>query len=196
MRYGYARVSTKKQAKDGNSLEAQTELLLANGAQQIVSDTFTGRRLDRPQLQALLARLQPGDVLLATKLDRVARSISQGSQLVSELIARGVTVHILNLGILDNSPASRLIRNVFFAFAEFERDLIVERTTEGKAIARLAPGYQEGRPRTYTDEDICYCLTLMQELSINTTAKVTGISRRTLQRWYVDRQSLLPVTRS
>lgn len=192
MRYGYARVSTKKQAKDGNSLEAQTELLLANGAQQIVSDTFTGRRLDRPQLQALLARLQPGDVLLATKLDRVARSISQGSQLVSELIARGVTVHILNLGILDNSPASRLIRNVFFAFAEFERDLIVERTTEGKAIARLAPGYQEGRPRTYTDEDICYCLILMQELSINTTAKVTGISRRTLQRWYVDHQSLLP----
>lgn len=193
MRYGYARVSTKKQAKDGNSLEAQTELLLANGAQQIVSDTFTGRRLDRPQLQALLARLQPGDVLLATKLDRVARSISQGSQLVSELIARGVTVHILNLGILDNSPASRLIRNVFFAFAEFERDLIVERTTEGKAIARLAPGYQEGRPRTYTDEDICYCLTLMQELSINTTAKVTGISRRTLQRWYATHQSLLPV---
>ena len=193
MRYGYARVSTKKQTKDGNSLEAQTELLLANGAQQIVSDTFTGRRLDRPQLQALLARLQPGDVLLATELDRVARSISQGSQLVSELIARGVTVHILNLGILDNSPASRLIRNVFFAFAEFERDLIVERTTEGKAIARLAPGYQEGRPRTYTDEDICYCLTLMQELSINTTAKVTGISRRTLQRWYVDHQSLLPV---
>lgn len=193
MRYGYARVSTKKQAKDGNSLEAQTELLLANGAQQIVSDTFTGRRLDRPQLQALLARLEPGDVLLATKLDRVARSISQGSQLVSELMARGVTVHILNLGILDNSPASRLIRNVFFAFAEFERDLIVERTTEGKAIARLAPGYQEGRPRTYTDEDICYCLTLMQELSINTTAKVTGISRRTLQRWYATHQSLLPV---
>ena len=193
MRYGYARVSTKKQAKAGNSLEAQTELLLANGAQQIVSDTFTGRRLDRPQLQALLARLQPGDVLLATKLDRVARSISQGSQLVSELIARGVTVHILNLGILDNSPASRLIRNVFFAFAEFERDLIVERTTEGKASARLAPGYQEGRPRTYTDEDICYCLTLMQELSINTTAKVTGISRRTLQRWYATHQSLLPV---
>lgn len=81
-----------------------------------------------------------------TKLDRVARSTIHGAQLVEELLSRGVIVNILNMGIMDNTPSSRLIRNIFFAFAEFERDMIVERTSEGKEIARQKEGYREGRP--------------------------------------------------
>lgn len=72
-----------------------------------------------------------------TKLDRVARSAIEGSKLINSLLVKNVRVHILNIGIMDNTPASKLIRQIFFAFAEFERDLIVERTQEGRAIAKL-----------------------------------------------------------
>lgn len=128
MIYGYARVSTKAQAKDGNSLEAQVTQLREHGATKLFCDSFTGSQTDRPEFQELLNVLAAGDTLIVTKLDRFARSLSQGSALVSELIERGVTIHILNIGMMDNSPANTLVRNIFFSFAEFERQMIVERT--------------------------------------------------------------------
>ena len=141
MIYGYARVSTKGQAKDGNSLESQIELLKDNGAVEIYSDSFTGTKSDRPEFSKLLQKLESGDTLIVTKLDRFARSMSQGSELVNELLNRGIKVNILNIGVMDNTPASKLIRNIFFSFAEFERDMIIERTQEGKAITRDCTKY-------------------------------------------------------
>ncbi|SOC16580.1 resolvase-like protein [Ureibacillus xyleni] len=70
------------------------------------------------------------------------------------MIDRGIAVHILNMGLLDNTPASKLVRNIFFAFAEFERDMIVERTQEGKAIAKQQPNFKEGRPHKYTKKQM------------------------------------------
>ena len=136
MNYGYARVSTKGQAKDGNSLEAQEKSLRDSGAEIIYKETLTGRETDRPELDKLLKRLQTGDRLIVTKLDRIARSAVKGIELVDSLLARGITVHILNMGILDDTPTGKLIRTIFLGFAEFERDMIVERTQEGKQIAR------------------------------------------------------------
>lgn len=78
MIYGYARVSTKGQARDGNSLEAQADALRAAGAVQIYSDAFTGTKARRPGLDRLMADMQPGDTLKVTKLDRIARSATQG----------------------------------------------------------------------------------------------------------------------
>ena len=121
MIYGYARVSTNGQAKDGNSLEAQIKTLQENGAAKIYQDRFTGTKLHRPQLDKLLNQLNPGDTLIVTKLDRIARSAVQGTQLISELLDRGVKVNVLNMGVMDNSPNGKLIRTIFFAFAEFER---------------------------------------------------------------------------
>ena len=74
----------------------------------------------------MLEILKPGDTLMVTKLDRFARSMTQGRELVNELINKGIKVNILNIGMMDNTPASKLIRNIFFSFAEFERDMIVE----------------------------------------------------------------------
>ena len=105
------------------------------------------QKSDRPEFDALLSKLQDGDTLVVTKLDRFARSMMQGSELVSTLISKGVKVYILNIGMMDNTPASKLVRNIFFAFAEFERDMIVERTQEGKEVAKKKPGYREGRPK-------------------------------------------------
>ena len=136
MKYGYARVSTKGQAKDGNSLEAQEKALREHGAEKIYIDKFSGTKMERPEFDKLKKELKSGDTLIVTKLDRFARSVSQASALITELIDSGITVDVLNLGKLSNSSVSTLMRNVLLSFAQFERDMIVERTQEGKAIAR------------------------------------------------------------
>lgn len=152
MIYGYARVSTKGQAENGNSLTDQESKLRNAGAEVVFSDAFTGTKKDRPELDKLLKQIGEGDTLIVTKLDRVARSIKCGAELIEELMDRGVTLNILNLGRLDNTPSGKLMRNVFLAFAEFERDMIVERTTEGKKVAKLDPEWREGRPQKDTPE--------------------------------------------
>ena len=182
MIYGYCRVSTRGQAKDGNSLETQEQQLKEHGAVEIYSDSFTGTKVDRPQLDKLLERLQDGDTLIVTKLDRIARSMTQGSELVNGLIERGVRVHILNIGIMDNTPSSKLIRNIFFSFAEFERDMIVERTQEGKAIAKTKDGFKEGRPRKYTDTQLRMAVELLKDHSYTEVERMTRISKSTLIR--------------
>lgn len=182
MVYGYSRVSTQMQAKDGNSLAAQEQLLKENGAEEIYSDAFTGTKAHRPELDKLLAVLQAGDKLVITKLDRIARSASQGIELIQSLLDKGITVHVLNMGLLDNTPTGKLIRNIMLAFAEFERDMIIERTQEGKAIARRQPDFREGRPRLYSRKQIQHALELLQDHSYRQVTELTGISKSTLIR--------------
>lgn len=182
MIYGYARVSTKGQAKDGNSLEAQEKTLKESGASEIYVDAFTGTKTDRPEFDKLMDKIQKGDTLIVTKLDRCARSMTQGSELVSDLIEKGIKVYILNIGVMDNTPSSKLIRNVFFAFAEFERDMIVERTMEGKAIAKQNPDFREGRPKKYSRKQIEHALELLDSNSYKQVEDMTGISKSTLIR--------------
>lgn len=187
MNYGYARVSTKGQAKDGNSLEAQEKALRDSGAEIIYKETFTGRETDRPELDKLLKGLQAGDRLIVSKLDRIARSAVKGIELVDSLLARGITVHILNMGILDDTPTGKLIRTIFLGFAEFERDMIVERTQEGKQIARenarkRGEVFREGRPNKYTAQQMNHAMDLLEKYSYNQVAEMTGISKSTLIR--------------
>jgi DNA invertase Pin-like site-specific DNA recombinase len=182
MVYGYARVSTKTQERDGNGLDAQLKILTECGAEKIFTDTFTGIKSDRPDLQNLLETLASGDTLVVTKLDRIARSLKQGNDLVNDLINRGIKVNILNIGILDNSPSSKLIRSIFFAFAEFERDMIVERTQEGKAIAKTDPNFREGRPKLYKETQLKHALELLETMTFKQVENLTGISKSTLVR--------------
>ena len=183
MIYGYARVSTPKQFRHGNSLEEQREQLKLAGAQEIVSDSYTGTRMDRPAFSQLLSRLQPGDKLIVTKLDRFARTAVEGGAIVKALHERGVCIHILNMGIADNTPMGRLMVTMLLAFAEFERDMIVERTQSGKAIARANGKRVDGRPRKYTDEQIQAALTIVRTgCSYADAARRTGISKSTIYR--------------
>ena len=182
MVYGYCRVSTNMQAKDGNSLVAQEKLLKENGAEEIYSDAFTGTKAHRPELDKLLDKLQQGDKLVITKLDRIARSAAQGTELIQTLLDNGVTVHVLNMGLMDNTPTGKLIRNIMLAFAEFERDMIIERTQEGKAIAKKHPDYREGRPLLYSKKQIQHALGLLQNHSYKQVTELTGISKSTLIR--------------
>lgn len=182
MVYGYCRVSTNMQAKDGNSLKAQEKLLRKNGAEEIYSDAFTGTKSHRPELDKLLDKLEQGDKLVITKLDRIARSVSQGTEIIQALLDNGITVHVLNMGLMDNTPTGKLIRNIMLSFAEFERDMIVERTQEGKAIAKKQPGYREGRPRLYSKKQIQHALGLLENYSYKQVTELTGISKSTLIR--------------
>ncbi|WP_026495396.1 recombinase family protein [Butyrivibrio sp. WCD3002] len=182
MIYGYARVSTKAQAKDGNSLEAQELSLRQAGASVIYKDTFTGSTTNRPEFEKLICKLIPGDTLVVTKLDRVARSAAEGSKFIQMLINRGISVNVLNMGKMDDTPTGKLICTIMFAFAEFERDMIVERTQEGRAIARKHPDFHEGRPRKYTAAQIEHALELLIDHSYSQVTAMTGISKATLVR--------------
>ena len=183
MKFGYIRVSTRKQARDGNSLEAQREALTAAGAEKIYTDTFTGTRMERPEWDKLRAQLRRGDVLIVTRLDRLARSVSQASGLITDMIDEGVTIHVLNLGVLSNDSVNTLLRNVLLSFAQFERDMIVQRTQEGKAVARATdPDFREGRPPKFDTEQLDHAMALLDDHSYAQTAKLTGISKSTLIR--------------
>ena len=183
MKFGYIRVSTRKQARDGNSLEAQREALTAAGAEKIYTDAFTGTRMERPEWDKLRAQLRRGDVLIVTRLDRLARSVSQASGLITDMIDEGVTIHVLNLGVLSNDSVNTLLRNVLLSFAQFERDMIVQRTQEGKAVARATdPDFREGRPPKFDAEQLDHAMELLENHSYAQTAKLTGISKSTLIR--------------
>ncbi len=182
MIYGYARVSTKGQAKDGNGLEVQLNILKEHGATEIYTDSFTGTKMDRPEFDKLLKKIGQGDTLVVAKLDRFARSVSQASELITILIDRDIKVDVANLGILDNSSVSTLMRNILLSFAQFERDMIVERTQEGKAIARLKPDFKEGRPKTYSKKQIQHALFLLDTMTYKQVEEITGISKSTMIR--------------
>lgn len=180
MIYGYARVSTKNQARDGFSLEGQEKVLRETGAQEIYADSFTGTQKSRPELDKLLSKIQTGDTLIVTKLDRIARSAIHGGEIVSNLLNKGVKVHILNMGLIDSTPTGKLIWQIFFAFAEFERDMIVERTQEGKAMARLNPDFTEGRPQLDVANFPAYLGKVREgKMTKTQAARELGISRQT-----------------
>ncbi|WML54328.1 recombinase family protein [Neobacillus sp. PS3-12] len=177
MKYGYARVSTLHQ-----ELESQLQALMKEGCDKIYSDKFTGTKTDRPQFSKLLQQLQEGDTLVVTKLDRFARTTADGINTIKGLFERGIKVHVLNMGLVEDTPTGRLILNVMLAFAEFERDMIVERTQEGKAIAKQRDDFREGRPNKYTKKQIAHALKLLETNSYKQVDEMTGISKSTLIR--------------
>jgi len=178
MRYGYARVSGTSQ-----DLTDQMARLKAEGCDVIYSEKVTGTRADRTEFTALLDVLVEGDTLIVTKLDRFARSAEDGITIIKALMRRGVRVHILNMGIVEDSPSGRLMLTILSGFAEFERDMIVERLAEGKAQARQREGYREGRPRKYTAQQITHAMTLLDAHSYAEVERMTGISKATLTRY-------------
>lgn len=185
MIYGYARVSTKGQARDGNSLEDQERQLKEKGCTEIFHDSFTGTKMVRPQFAELMGKLRAGDTLVVTKLDRFARNTAGGIETINMLLERGVSVHILNMGLIDDTPTGKLIVTVLLAFAEFERNMIVERTSAGKAVAKATkPGWREGRKEKEVSKEAASKFRekiKKGEITVTDCCKELGISRGT---WY------------
>ena len=182
MIYGYARVSSRGQERDGNSLEGQEQLLLGRGCQIVYKEAFTGTKVDRPVFDELVKKLQPGDTLMVAKLDRFARTVIEGAKLVQALVERGVTVDIANMGRAENTPMGKLMVYMMLAFAEFERDNIMERLNEGKRVKREHGGKCEGRNKI----DIVRLSEYVEknkngEMTVDECCAELGISRST---WY------------
>lgn len=179
-RYGYARVSTS-----GQSLNDQIVKLEQEDCTKVFSEKFTGTKMNRPEFNKLMSLLEAGDTLIVTKLDRFARSADEGKKIIIGLLERGIRVHILNMGLIEDTPTGKLILTIFTGFAEFERDMIVQRTQEGKAYARKHnPNFKEGRPTSISMEQKDHAMKLLTEekLSYTEVAKRTGISRATVYR--------------
>ena len=178
--YGYARVSTAQQ-----DYATQIEDLKRAGATKIFKDKYTGTTADRPEFDKLIAKIKNGDTLIVTKLDRLARNTQDALNIVKKMNAEGVILRVLNIGTIDNSPSGRLIFTVFSAFAEFERDLIVSRTQEGKAWAKANnPNFHDGMPRKYDQEQINFAWKLhtQDHMSYSEISKKLGMSKATIYR--------------
>ena len=139
--------------------------------------------MDRTKFDDLLEIIKPGDELVVCKLDRFARSSSDGSKLVQRLVDDGISVNILNMGKADNTPVGKLMVTIMLAFAEFERDMIVERTSAGKAYAREhKEGYREGRPiGEYPNFTKFFKMQKDGSITVEAACKEMGISR---SQWY------------
>lgn len=180
MIYGYARVSTAQQ-----DYATQIDDLKRAGATKIYKDKYTGTTANRPEFDKLMDKLQNGDTLIVTKLDRLARNTQDALSIVKQMNDEGVILRVLNIGTIDNSPSGRLIFTVFSAFAEFERDLIVSRTQEGKAWAKANnPNFHDGMPRKYDQEQINFAWKLhtQDHMSYSEISKKLGMSKATIYR--------------
>lgn len=177
MKYGYARVSTKSQ-----DLEVQLQQLKAENCDVIYQEKFTGTKSKRPEFQRVLAALKNGDTLVVTKLDRLARNTKEGIEIIDSLFERNIKVHVLNVGLLENTTMGRFFLQTMLAVAEMERNIIIERTQEGKNIAKLNPNFKEGRPKKFSKQQIELALKLLKANSYRQVAQMTGISVSTLKR--------------
>lgn len=185
MIYGYARVSTKGQERDGNSLEEQKERLIQEGVQEenIYCEAYSGAKADRPVFNELIEKLEEGDKLIVTKLDRFCRDTKDGLGYIDKLMKKGVKIHILNMGLIEDTPIGKMIVTNLLAFAEFERAMILERTQTGKAQAKKNnPNFKEGRPKKYSKEKMDMAIELLNSKSYKEVEKLTGISKSTLIR--------------
>lgn len=180
--YGYTRVSTKGQL-DNNSLDQQENEILNRYEKSIIyKEVWTGTSTERPIFKEVLGLLKSGDTLVVTKLDRFCRTTKEGLDLIDKLMDRGVRIHILNMGLIEDTSMGRLIITNLLAFAEFERNMIVERTQAGKEVAKTKAGFTEGRPHKFTDSQLEYALSLLKDHSYKEVEKMTRISKSTLIR--------------
>lgn len=182
MIYGYTRVSTKKQL-DGYGLETQKKEILAKYETAIIyEEQHTGSKLDRPVFNKLLKKLKANDILVVSKLDRFARNTVEGIKVVEDLFKRKISIHILNVGLLEDTPMGRFFLTTMLAVAELERNMIIERTQMGKELARQNPDFKDGRPKKYSDEEMDIAVNLLRNHSYREVVQMTGISKSTLIR--------------
>lgn len=175
---GYARVSTLEQAE-----ALQHDALAGAGCERVFVDKASGKLDHRPGLDAMLEQLRRGDTVVVWRLDRLGRSLRNLIDLVSEFESRDVGFVSLTESIDTTTPGGKLIFHIFGALAEFERDLIRERTMAGLAAAR-ARGRKGGRPTVWTPEKLTAARAMYdsREHDVATIARVLGVSRASVYR--------------
>jgi len=179
MNIGYARVSTQDQ-----NLDLQNDALKGAGCEKIYTDKMSGAKTNRPGLEEILNILRKGDTLIVWKLDRLGRSLTHLISVMNILDERGIYFRSVQESLDTSTPGGKLIFHVFGALAEFERDIIRERTMAGLAAAR-ARGRKGGRPRKLSKKQVEMAKKLIADPSIPVTEICTtlGVSKATLYRY-------------
>ncbi len=182
MTIGYARVSTQDQ-----NLDLQNDALNAAGCENIYTDKMSGAKTKRPGLEEILGFIRKGDTLVVWKLDRLGRSLKHLIQVLNQLDERGVYFKSVQESLDTSTPGGKLIFHVFGALAEFERDIIRERTMAGLASAR-ARGRKGGRPRKLSKKQVEMAKKLKDDptMPIEEICKTMGVSKATLHRYIRD----------
>lgn len=177
-RLGYARVSTLEQDE-----ALQLDALKAAGCDKVYVDKASGTLERRPALDLMLDQLRAGDTVVVWRLDRLGRSLRHLIEVFQDLENRGVAVRSLTESINTSTPGGKLVFHVFAALAEFERDLIRERTLAGLAAAR-ARGRNGGRPTVWTDEKLATAAAMYAsgDHDVAAIARVLGVSRASVYR--------------
>lgn len=178
MKIGYARVSTEDQTTD-----PQIDALRAHGCETIYQEHRSGKNTDRPELESCLKALRAGDTLTVWRLDRLGRNLADLVRIVTDLKARNIGFASLTESIDTTTPAGTLVFHLFASLAEFERNLIKERTHAGLKSAR-ARGRIGGRPAKLSGKDLDMAKTLMADRNadVKEIAKRFGVHRSTLYR--------------
>lgn len=189
-RIGYARVSTADQ-----KLRMQRDGLSAVGCDEIFEDHgVSGAKASRAGLDAMLSMLRAGDTVVVFKLDRLGRSVLHLSDLLVRFQREGIHFCSLSEGINTTTPGGKLVYHLFSAFAEFQRDVIIENTREGLAAAKRR-GKKLGRPHILDPASVvgAHALVAQRGLSITEVARRLGVSRSTLERAF-ERVDLSPLS--
>ncbi|MFJ7471748.1 recombinase family protein [Peribacillus frigoritolerans] len=178
IKIGYARVSTV-----GQSLESQVEQLEAYGCTKIYMEKESGKKTDRPELKNAIKALREGDKLVVTKIDRLARSVRDLQNIALELEAEGVGLVFIKEQIDFSTPSGKLMFTMLGAIGEFERDLIVSRTSEGRERAKKQ-GKHLGR-KGQDEKEVKKALQLYENresngMSVSDISKLTGVPRSTI----------------
>jgi len=179
MLIGYARVST-----DDQNLDLQKDALTSAGCERIIEDKISGAKADRPGLKAAIDYARAGDTLVVWRLDRLSRSLKDLIELVSVLNSKGIDLKSLHESIDTSTSSGKLIFHIFGALAEFERNLIRERTNAGLSAAR-ARGRKGGRPKTLDEDQRALAVKLYNEKqhSVVQICKMLGISKPTFYKY-------------
>ncbi|WP_312825880.1 recombinase family protein [Epilithonimonas sp.] len=182
MKFGYARVSTKDQ-----NLNLQIEALEKAGCEKIFNEKISGSTKNRPELDKMIAHLRKDDVLFVWRLDRLGRSLKNIIDLVLSLSEKGVVIKGISDGVDTSTSSGRLFLNIMASLAEYERELIKERTNAGLQSAR-ARGRTGGRPKGYTKETISKLLIMRSVYKDKSKTpeevyKPLGLTRATFYRY-------------
>ena len=189
MLIGYARVSTSDQ-----HLDMQVDALKKLGCDEVFTDIASGAKAQRPGLEKAVAYLREGDTLVVWKLDRLGRSLQHLIQTIKELNEKKIGFKCLQESIDTTTSGGKLIFHIFSALAEFERDIIIERTEAGLKAAR-ARGRMGGRPALLNKRQISKLRQHYKDGNITVTeiCKIFHISRPTFYNWRVQKRSAIPI---
>lgn len=181
MLIGYTRVSTSRQ---GQSLDTQREALIDAGCdpKHIYTDTISGTKWQRPGLDDALAYMRPDDTLVVTRLDRLGRNLAETVNTIAELAERDINVKVLEPALDTSRPADKVVINVMASLAEWERDLLIQRTREGVAHARVHGRVAGPKPKLTSEQAEVAKELIDSGKSISAVARTFNVSRPTIYR--------------